>query len=160
MTGRPAARAPRRGVGSAGLLPVLGAIAAVFLALPLVGLLQRTPWGDLGDLLTEPAATAALRLSLVVAVSATVLAAVLGVPLAWLLARVRFRGRALVRALVLLPMVLPPVVGGVALLFALGRRGLVGQYLDQWIGITLPFTTAGAILAATFVALPFPAIPV
>ena len=79
----------------------------------------------------------------------------LGVPLAWLLARGRFRGRSVVRALVLLPMVLPPVVGGVALLYALGRRGLVGQHLDDWFGITLPFTTAGAVLAATFVALPF-----
>ena len=137
------------------LLPILGFGAATFLALPLIGLLARTPWGEMGDLLSEPAATAALRLSVVVAVSATVLATAFGVPLAWLLARTRFRGRSLVRALVLLPMVLPPVVGGVALLFALGRRGLVGQYLDDWFGITLPFTTAGAVLAATFVALPF-----
>ncbi len=149
------ARMPRRRTESGGLLAALGIGAAVFLALPLIGLLQRTPWRDLGDLLAAPEAAAALRLSLIVAVSATVLATVLGVPLAWLLARRRFRGRALVRALVLLPMVLPPVVGGVALLFALGRRGLVGQYLDDWFGITLPFTTAGAVLAATFVALPF-----
>ena len=52
-------------------------------------------------------------------------------------------------------MVLPPVVGGTALLFALGRRGLVGQWLDRWFGLTLPFTLSGAIVAATFVALPF-----
>jgi molybdate transport system permease protein len=52
-------------------------------------------------------------------------------------------------------MVLPPVVGGTALLFALGRRGLVGQWLDRWFDITLPFTMAGAVVAATFVALPF-----
>ena len=155
MTAETGARTPRRGLGTGRVLPVLGVVAAVFLALPLVGLLQRTPWGDLASLLSEPEATAALRLSLVVAVSATVLATALGVPLAWLLARGRFRGRALVRALVLLPMVLPPVVGGVALLFALGRRGLVGQYLDEWFGITLPFTTGGAVVAATFVALPF-----
>lgn len=145
-----------RGVGGAGVvLPALGVLAAVFLALPLLGLLQRTPWSRLWSLLTTPEATEALRLSLVVALSATVLAAAFGVPLAWLLARTRFRGRTLVRALVLLPMVLPPVVGGVALLFALGRRGLVGQYLDQWFGVTLPFSTAGAVVAATFVALPF-----
>jgi len=52
-------------------------------------------------------------------------------------------------------MVLPPVVGGVALLFALGRRGVVGQYLDDWFGIRLPFTTAGVIVAQAFVAMPF-----
>ena len=137
------------------MLPVLGAVAALFLALPLVGLLQRTPWSRLGELLTTDEALEALRLSLFVAVVATALATVLGVPLAWLLARGDFRGRSVLRALVLLPMVLPPVVGGVALLYALGRRGLVGQYLDGWFGITLPYTTAGTVVAVTFVALPF-----
>ena len=80
---------------------------------------------------------------------------VFGVPLAWLLARVAFPGRGVVRALCTLSMVLPPVVGGVALFFAFGRRGLVGQYLDRWFGITLPFTTAGVVVAQTFVAMPF-----
>jgi molybdate transport system permease protein len=134
---------------------VLGALAAVFLALPLVSLLQRTPWSRLWSLLTTPEATEALRLSLLVAVVATVIATILGVPLAWLLARNEFPGRTVVRALVLLPMVLPPVVGGVALLYALGRRGLVGQYLDDWFDLTLPFSTAGTVVAVTFVALPF-----
>ena len=97
----------------------------------------------------------ALRLSLVCSLGALAVSVVLGVPLAFLLARVAFPGRNLVRALSTLPMVLPPVVGGVALLLAFGRRGLVGQWLDQWFGITLPFTTAGAILAETFVAMPF-----
>jgi molybdate transport system permease protein len=55
----------------------------------------------------------------------------------------------------MLPIVLPPVVGGVALLLAFGRRGLVGRWLEQLFGITLPFTTAGAVLAETFVAMPF-----
>ena len=59
------------------------------------------------------------------------------------------------RALVLLPMVLPPVVGGVALLLAFGRTGVAGRWLDRAFGITLPFSTAGAILAETFVAMPF-----
>ena len=84
-----------------------------------------------------------------------IIATVLGLPLAWLLARHDGRLATLVRAAVLVPMVLPPVVGGTALLFALGRRGLVGQWLDSWFGITLPFTTAGAVVAASFVALPF-----
>jgi molybdate transport system permease protein len=80
---------------------------------------------------------------------------VLGLPLAWLLARRRFVGRSVVRALCTLSMVLPPVVGGVALLFALGRRGLVGQWLDRWFDVQLPFSTAGVVIAQTFVAMPF-----
>jgi len=77
------------------------------------------------------------------------------VPLAWVLARTRFPGLALIRALVTLPLVLPPVVGGLALLLAFGRNGIIGRYLDDWFGITLPFTTAGVIVAETFVAMPF-----
>ena len=76
-------------------------------------------------------------------------------PLAWLLARVSFPGRGLVRALCTLSMVLPPVVAGVALFYSLGRRGLLGQYLDRWFGFTLPFTTTGVVVAQTFVAMPF-----
>jgi molybdate transport system permease protein len=135
------------------LFIALAGVGVAFFVLPLVGLLYRAPWGTaLGDL-TSPEALTALRLSFVVSVAATALALVLGVPLAWIYARVPFRGRDVVRALTTLPMILPPVVGGVALLFAFGRRGLFGQALDA-IGIRLPFTTAGAILAAAFVAMP------
>jgi molybdate transport system permease protein len=123
--------------------------------LPLVGLLQRVPWSEfLGDL-ADPIVRPALRLSLVCSLSATALSIVIGVPIAWLLARTDFPGKSVVRALALLPLVLPPVVGGVALLAALGRRGVFGQYLDRWFDIQLPFTTWGAILAETFVAMPF-----
>jgi molybdate transport system permease protein len=80
---------------------------------------------------------------------------ILGVPLAWVLARSQARGISALRALVTLPLVLPPVVGGVALLLAFGRQGILGRLLDQWTGITLPFTTAGVIIAETFVAMPF-----
>ncbi len=135
---------------------VLAALAlATFLVAPLLGLLERAPWRELPALLGEPAVRTALRLSMVCSLSATALSVVLGVPLAWLLARTRFRGQNVLRALVLIPMVLPPVVGGVALLLAFGRRGLVGQWLDQWFGVRLPFTTPGVILAETFVAMPF-----
>jgi molybdate transport system permease protein len=134
---------------------VLAAIAVAFFVVPLVGLVQRAPWSELADDLTDSVVRDALWLSLVCSVSATALAFVFGLPLAWVLARTQLPGRRVVRALVLLPMVLPPVVGGVALLLAFGRRGLVGQYLDQWLGIRLPFTTAGAILAEAFVAMPF-----
>ena len=130
-------------------------IAVVFLLLPLAGLLARAPWRGLPRLLAEPEVREALRLSLVSASLATALSLLAGVPLAWVLARSTARGIGLLRALVTLPLVLPPVVGGVALLLALGRRGILGQYLDAWFGITFPFTTAGVVIAETFVAMPF-----
>jgi len=136
------------------LFGVLAAVGIAFFVLPLVGLLYRAPWATALEDLTAPEALTALRLSFVVSLAATALALLLGVPLAWIYARVPFRGRDVVRALTTLPMILPPVVGGVALLFAFGRRGLFGPALDA-IGIRLPFTTFGAILAATFVAMPF-----
>ncbi|MYV78398.1 molybdate ABC transporter permease subunit [Streptomyces sp. SID1046] len=134
-------------------LPALLAVA--FLLLPLVGILVRTQWGELGDHLTSPGVVEALKLSLLVSLWALALSLLLGVPLAWLLARVEFKGKALVRSLVLLPMVLPPTVGGVALLLGFGRRGLLGPWLEGTFGITLPFHTSGAVVAATFVAMPF-----
>ena len=132
-----------------------GGLAAAFFLLPIAGLAWRAPWSSFWSDLTDPTARTALRLSLVCSLWATVLAIAGGLPLAWVLARVEVPGRRLLRALVLVPLVLPPVVGGVALLLAFGRRGLLGQYLDSWFGITLPFTTAGAVLAEAFVAMPF-----
>ena len=131
------------------------AIAVAVLTVPLAGLLQRAPWSSIIDRLTTDAVTDAVRVSLVVSVSAAVICVLVGLPLAWIMARSGWRGVAALRVVVLLPMVLPPVVGGTALLFALGRRGLFGEWLDRWFGVTLPFTTAGAVVAATFVALPF-----
>jgi molybdate transport system permease protein len=145
---------PRRGPVPVPLL-VPALVGLAFLVLPLVALLLRAPWSDLPDQLTSPEVWQALRLSLLCATAATVVSLVLGVPLAWLLARVEFRGRGFVRALVTLPLVLPPVVGGVALLMALGRNGVVGQWLESWFGISLPFTTAGVVVAEAFVAMPF-----
>jgi len=138
-------------------IPVLVlAIAALgFFALPFLGLLWKAPWGDVWSILTSHSALTALRLSIWCSLWATGLSVLFGVPLAWLLARVDFPGRSAARALCTLSMVLPPVVAGVALFYALGRRGLVGQYLDRWFGITLPFTTAGVVVAQTFVAMPF-----
>ena len=149
MTSATARRRPPVG------LVVPAVLAGLLVVLPLVGLLQRAPWSDLWDLLGTEAVQEALRLSLVTSLLATAISLVLGVPLAWVLARVTFPGRRLARGLVTLPMVLPPVVGGAALLLALGRRGLVGQYLDQWFGIVLPFSTAGVVVAEAFVAMPF-----
>ncbi len=134
---------------------VLAGIAIAFFALPFLGLLWKAPWGDAWSILTSDSALTALRLSLWCSLWATLAALLFGVPLAWLLARVSFPGRGLVRALCTLSMVLPPVVAGVALFYSLGRRGLLGQYLDRWFGFTLPFTTVGVIVAQTFVAMPF-----
>ncbi len=144
----------RKGRPALGLLvPAVLAIALV--ALPLVGLLQKAPWSDLGHQLATPEARQALLLSLECSLGALGISIVLGVPLAFVLARVEFRGRPLVRALITLPLVLPPVVGGVALLYAFGRQGFAGRPLADLTGVTLPFTTWGAILAETFVAMPF-----
>jgi molybdate transport system permease protein len=137
------------------VLGVLALAGIAFFVLPLAGLLSRAPWPTALDDLTAPEALTALRLSLVVSIAATAIALLFGVPLAWVYARVRFPGRDLIRALTTLPLILPPVVGGVALLFAFGRRGLLGSLLDASFGIRLPFTTSGAVLAATFVAMPF-----
>ncbi|MEU2824748.1 ABC transporter permease [Streptomyces bacillaris] len=143
------------GVRAPLLLTVPALLAVAFLMLPLVGILARTSWGDLGAHLTAEPTTQALRLSLLVSLWSLGLSLLFGVPLAWLLARVPFPGKAFVRSLVLLPMVLPPTVGGVALLLAFGRRGLLGPWLEDTFAITLPFHTSGAVLAATFVAMPF-----
>jgi molybdate transport system permease protein len=130
-------------------------LALLFLLLPLAALLIRAPWRGLARILRDSQVVEALRLSIECATAATAVSLVLGVPLAWVLARARVRGVGLLRALVTLPLVLPPVVGGVALLLAFGRLGLVGRPLDEWTGITLPFTTPGVIIAETFVAMPF-----
>ena len=152
---RPAAHERRTGGTVPWPLAVPATIAVLFLVVPLGAMLLRAPWSSLPRILEEGTVLEALRLSLVCATAATVVSLLAGVPLAWVLARARLRGLALLRALVILPLVLPPVVGGVALLLAFGRLGVVGRYLDLWFGFTLPFTTLGVVVAAAFVAMPF-----
>ncbi len=134
-------------------MPALLGLA--FLVLPLAGLLIRAPWSTLPQRLAEPGVLAALRLSLVTATLATLVCLLLGVPLAWVLARSGLPGLRFARALVTVPLVLPPVVGGVALLLVFGRRGVIGGWLDATFGVSLPFSTAGVVLAEAFVAMPF-----
>ena len=161
MSTPPPARPGRdaRAVNEWGSVPwplgVPATIAVLFLLVPLAALLIRAPWSGLGRILADSQVVDALRLSLVCATAAMGISLVLGVPLAWVMARARWRGIGLLRALVTLPLVLPPVVGGVALLLAFGRQGVLGRPLDALTGITLPFTTAGVIAAETFVAMPF-----
>ncbi|WP_369131303.1 ABC transporter permease [Modestobacter roseus] len=147
-------RRPRDGGVPAPLL-VPAAVAVAFLVLPLVGLVVRAPWSEIGPQLAREQVGEALRLSLVSATAATALSLVLGVPLAWVLARSRVRGRAVLRALVTVPLVLPPVVGGVALFLVLGRTGLLGGPLYEHLGVSIPFTTTAVVIAETFVAMPF-----
>jgi molybdate transport system permease protein len=135
------------------LVPALVAVA--FLVIPLAGLLLRAPWGNAWEILHTPQVGEALRLSLWTSTLATGICVVVGVPLAWVLARTALPGLRVVRALVTLPLVLPPVVGGVALLLAFGRKGFLGQFLDQWFGVTIPFSAAAVVMAETFVAMPF-----
>ena len=134
---------------------VPGLVALAFLIIPLLGLLWQAPWGSFGTILTSPTAVDALRLSLVTSTTATAFAAVVGIPLAWLLAREVLPATNVLRAFVLVPLLLPPVVSGVALLVAFGRRGTIGQFLYSSFGVQLPFTTVGVVLAEAFVAMPF-----
>ncbi|WP_029150578.1 ABC transporter permease [Microbacterium indicum] len=130
------------------------ALGALLVLLPIAGLLSRVEWARLPALLTTPEATDALLLSLRTAACSTAICVVLGVPLAFVLARAAFPGLAVVRAVVLLPLVLPPVVGGLALLYAFGRNGLLGQWLEAG-GVRIGFTTVAVVLAQAFVSLPF-----
>lgn len=136
-------------------LSIGAGVALTFLVVPVAAVVIRAPWSTLVDDLTSQGARDALAVSLATTLPATLLCVLFGVPLAWLLARTTFRGRSVVRALVTLPLVLPPVVGGIALLLAFGKSGLVGKPLDQLFGISLPYTMAAVVMAQTFVALPF-----
>ena len=131
-----------------------GALALALVLLPLSGLLARSPWQRLPHLLGSGPVRETLLLSLRCSLAAVLLSLLLGVPLAWLLARAPLPARRLVRAVVTVPLVLPPVVGGIALLLAFGRNGLLGPVLVA-AGATPAFTSYGVVLAETFVALPF-----
>ena len=133
----------------------IAVLAVAFILSPFIGLLWRTPWSKFTDIVSEQEIRDALWLSLKTSLMTAIVCFIFGVPLAWLLARVNFPGRRFIRALMTLSMVLPPVVGGIALLYTFGRRGLIGQYLDSWFGIRLPFTTTAVVMAQCFVAMPF-----
>ena len=140
--------------GLPGWVFVPAVLGAVFVLLPLAAMASRVRWSDFFALITSESSRAALRLSLQTSSASTVLCVALGVPMAMVLARTAFPGQRFVRSLMLLPLVLPPVVGGIALLYTFGRRGLLGHTLEV-IGIQIAFTTVAVVLAQTFVALPF-----
>ncbi|MGK2964561.1 MAG: ABC transporter permease [Tepidiformaceae bacterium] len=147
-------RAVDRGAGAVVVFLVLA--FAVFFVLPFAGLITRAiEDGRTWDLMTSDTARSALFLSLWTSTITVTLAVVFGTPIAYLLARKQFRGKPIVDALIDLPIVLPPTVAGVALLTAFGRRGLIGEPLDEWLGIRVGFTTTAVIMAQMLVSAPF-----
>lgn len=152
MTGTRIVRQPQVGLPRWLYGPAL--VGALFVLLPLAAVVARVDWPSFLDLVTSESSVAALQLSLRTSATSTLLCVLFGVPMAVLLARTSFRGQGLLRSLVLLPLVLPPVVGGIALLYTFGRRGLLGESLEV-LGIQIAFSTTAVVLAQTFVALPF-----
>lgn len=136
------------------VLLVPAAVGVLFLLLPLAALLARANWPALPAAITSETSRQALWLSLRCGFAATVLCLLVGVPMALVLARFEGRWIAVLRALTTLPLVLPPLVGGIALLYLLGRNGLVGSYVKTVFG-QIPFTTGAVIIAEAFVSLPF-----
>jgi molybdate transport system permease protein len=130
-------------------------LGVLFLALPTIAVLVRTPWRHLGAIYRNQGVWTALRISIESSLEATALSVVIGVPLAWALARLRLPGLGVVRAIVTIPLVLPPVIGGVALFAALGRNGILGRPIHTVLGSDLPFSFPAIVLAQTFVAMPF-----
>jgi molybdate transport system permease protein len=133
---------------------VPAAVGALFIVLPLVAMASRVDWTSFGSLITSDSSQAALALSLRTSAMSTLICVVLGVPMALVLARTSFVGESLLRSFVLLPLVLPPVVGGIALLYTFGRRGLLGHTFEV-LGLQIAFSTTAVVIAQTFVALPF-----
>jgi molybdate transport system permease protein len=129
-------------------------VLVLLLGLPLLSLILRISPRALLDRLGEPLILQALGLSLVTSLAATLTVVVVGLPVAWALAVADFRGKRVLEVLIDLPMVLPPTVAGVALLTAFGRTGLAGGALAL-LGVSLPFTTLGVVVAQAFVAAPF-----
>ena len=136
------------------VLWLASSVLVLYIALPLAALLLVVPPSDLADHLRSPMALRALWLSVRTTLVATLLAVVLGSPLAYLLARYSFRGRDVLDTLVDLPITIPPVVAGVALLLAFGRRGLLGRHLEA-LGVSIPFTTVAVVMAQLLIASPF-----
>lgn len=136
-------------------LALLALVGLALLAIPLASLLIRVSWTTLGTDLQTAGAKDAIWLSIRTTLTTVALCLLLGTPLAWVLARSEGRWVPWVRAVVTVPLVLPPVVGGVALLLAWGRTGVIGGPLYDWFGWRLPYNWSRVVIAEVFVALPF-----
>jgi molybdate transport system permease protein len=131
----------------------LSAPFLAFLGLPLAALMLRAPGGQLLEHLRQPEVYQAIGLSLNTATLATVTSILLGTPVAYLMARRTFRFKWVLDTLIDLPTVLPPAVAGVALLMAFGRRGLLGNVLED-LGLRIAFTQTAVVIAQTFISAP------
>lgn len=137
------------------VLLVPAALGMALVVLPLLGLVVRTDWANLLTHLRAPVVWPAIRLSLITTLITLALAILLGTPLAWALSQSTGRLATWGRAILTVPVVLPPVVGGVALLLAYGRNGIVGAPFYEFLGLRIPFTPMAVVLAQLFVSLPF-----
>lgn len=133
---------------------VPAAVGLGFVVVPLLALALRVDWSGFAALVTSEPSRAALGLSLRTSAVSTALCLLVGTPTALVFARSDARWVTALRPFVLVPLVLPPVVGGIALLYTFGRRGLIGSHLEVW-GVQIAFTTVAVVLAQTFVSLPF-----
>lgn len=146
--------AATRAVGLPRWVFVPALLGALFVLLPLVSIVAEVDWRNFVSLITSESSRTALLLSLRTSAISTLVCVLVGVPMALVLARTSFRGQGVVRSLVLLPLVLPPVVGGLALLYTFGKRGLIGETFEV-VGQTVAFSTLAVVMAQVFVALPF-----
>lgn len=129
-------------------------LGIIFLLLPIIGLISQISWSHFPALIFADTAIDALRLSIRTSATATAIVVAIGIPLSMILAWTDFPGKKLLRALLLLPLVLPPVVSGIALLQAFGRRGLIGSQFEAF-GIEIAFTTVAVVISQVFISLPF-----
>ena len=129
-------------------------LGIIFLLLPIIGLISQISWSNFPALIFADTAIDALRLSIRTSATATAIVVAIGIPLSMILAWTDFPGKKLLRALLLLPLVLPPVVSGIALLQAFGRRGLIGSLFEAF-GIEVAFTTVAVVISQVFISLPF-----
>jgi molybdate transport system permease protein len=135
-------------------LALLLVFAAAFIALPVASLFIKSASGVTLQTLKDPVVIDALTLSLFTATTSVVIVIILGTPLSYLNARFDYPGKEIADSLIELPVVMPPMVGGIALLMAFGRMGVLGQHLDAW-GVKIAFTTVAVVVAQIFVSMPF-----
>lgn len=137
------------------VLTGLAVVGAVFVALPVAGIVLRMPWSTAWASVSSGPVRSAAWVSLQTSVVSALVVTMIGVPLAWALSRSSGRTVTLVRSVVITPMLLPPVVAGIALLTVFGRRGIIGGPLLDWWGVSIPFTRTAVVLSQVFVSLPF-----
>lgn len=135
------------------LIGLIGLIAVATIIVPVAALGLRVPWARISDYLGREEIRDMLLISVAAAFQSMLLALVMGLGLALWVQQLG-RGSTIIRLLVYLPLAMPPVVGGLALTAALGRKGYLSPLLDA-LGIHLAFAFPGVVVAQTFVALPF-----